>query len=143
MRLSIPKIKKIYSFLFIFDNNYSFGLAFFSFYFVILLNGSCIFHYSCYFLYISRSIDLKIGWKSHEAQRDGSNLILLFTCPTNQFYKPSGESRTLNTFLEFGTTYLVLRNKKKLIIIYLDIYIYLSIYLSIYIYIFWNVIIRR
>ena len=39
-----------------------------------------------YLLDISESLYLKIGWKSHETQCNGSNLILLFTCPTHQFY---------------------------------------------------------
>ena len=39
-----------------------------------------------YLLDISESLYLKIGWKSHETQCNGSNLILLFTCPTN--YSP-------------------------------------------------------
>ena len=32
----------------------------------------------------------------------------MFTCPIYQFYKHSGQSRTLSNFLEFGTIYLVL-----------------------------------
>ena len=66
--------------------------------------------YYCYVFDISESIHLKIGRESHETQCNGSNLILLFTCPTNYLYIRCGESRTLSTFLEVGTTYLVLIN---------------------------------
>ena len=88
MWLSISKIKKIYSILLSFDKEILFC---FSNVLPFILWFHCMdfvfSHYYCYFLDISESIHLKIGWKPYETQCNGSNLICcLLVLPINSIH---------------------------------------------------------